>query len=109
MCRQLGLPSECEYIPALYYLLSRCYIVYYAAPVATHRGFFGEGQDPIWLCHVDCDGTEDSILSCDYTTHFLYRDNHKDVGVICYSKSMNAYVDLFVIHVYIPDTKVLFL
>ncbi|XP_069738808.1 scavenger receptor cysteine-rich domain-containing protein DMBT1-like [Phaenicophaeus curvirostris] len=55
-----------------------------AAVVATERGRFGQGADPIWLDEVECRGTEENFSQCHLGTWGLHNCHHEeDAGVIC--------------------------
>ncbi|NXG51024.1 WC11 protein, partial [Psilopogon haemacephalus] len=63
VCRQLGCGSALE------------------APTDAR---FGPGSGPIWMSHVECDGSESALSDCTYERQTQYYCNHNwDVGVIC--------------------------
>ena len=44
---------------------------------------FGEGTGPIHLSGITCNGSESSLLTCDYTENTTICDHGDDVGVQC--------------------------
>ena len=61
---------------------------YGTALAATTRAWFGRGCGDIHMAHVQCNGSESSLLNCGYgpggeSTCFHYQD----AGVICSGKT----------------------
>ena len=64
VCRQLGFPD--------------------AAAAVAEYGQFGEGDGPIYLDDVDCDGSENQLSECGNIGWGEHNCGHaEDVGVIC--------------------------
>ena len=57
--------------------------------------FGSRTEDPIFLYHVQCDGTEQQLTDCHYNQFNTdYCDRGSDVGVVCQGKlkhSLNDY------------------
>ena len=50
--------------------------------LAFSNAFFGSGSGPILLDDVNCNGTENSLLNCGYTSNHNCHHS-EDVGVRC--------------------------
>lgn len=69
VCKQLGLNGPAE---------------------AFSGAFFGEGNGPVWLDDVQCDGSEASLLDCSNSGIGQSNCDHaKDAGVRCSGKLRN--------------------
>lgn len=45
---------------------------------------FGNGEGPIWLDDVHCNGSEDSIFDCQHRGFGIHNCGHtEDIGIIC--------------------------
>ena len=44
---------------------------------------FGPGSGPIFLSHLNCIGTEQTLLDCSSYPHPYYYSHHSDAGVRC--------------------------
>ena len=57
--------------------------------------FGSRTEDPIFLYHVQCDGTEQQLTDCHYNQfNTNYCDHGSDIGVVCQGKlkhSLNDY------------------
>ena len=81
VCRQLGLPTSCEY---LYQHISYRPCTNIADSTAVNYAGFGQGVGPIHLVNVGCYGDEFQLLSCSH--HVIgnyYCSHYEDAGVIC--------------------------
>ena len=53
-------------------------------PIAIIQAEFGEGQGPILLDDVECDGSENSLLQCSNRGIGSHNcGHHEDAGVVC--------------------------
>lgn len=51
---------------------------------AYYSAYFGQGQGPIWLDYVNCNGDETSIFDCRYSALGSSTCRHSgDAGVVC--------------------------
>ena len=58
----------------------------------------GEGQGPIWLDDVNCEGNEYSPFHCRHNKLGRHNCDHsEDVGVRCISKSIINYAHIYLI------------
>ena len=66
-------------------------IFLYIIAIAVYRATFGQGTGPVLLTHVNCTGTESSLLSCSREGTSLRQCSHyrsyytvfQDAGVVC--------------------------
>lgn len=58
--------------------------------ISTGTVRFGQGQGPIWMDDVSCQGTENDIFDCNKTLVNHNCDHSDDAGVIC-SKSTSIF------------------
>ena len=66
-------------------------IFHYIIAIAVYRATFGRGTGPVLLTHVNCTGTESSLLSCSregtnlrQCSHYgSYYTTFEDAGVVC--------------------------
>ena len=60
--------------------------------IAVGNAAYGEGDGPIFLNSLDCNGTEENILLCPLISSFFFasilcQDHSNDAGVICDGES----------------------
>ncbi|XP_065934945.1 uncharacterized protein [Magallana gigas] len=68
-----------------------CFMLGYSRENATSTDTarFGQGQGPIWMDDVSCQGTENDIFDCNKTLVNHYCDHSDDAGVICSKTPIN--------------------
>ncbi|XP_052715472.1 deleted in malignant brain tumors 1 protein-like [Crassostrea angulata] len=68
-----------------------CFMLGYSRKNAISTGTvrFGQGQGPIWMDDVSCQGTENDIFDCNKTLVNHNCDHSDDAGVICSKTSIN--------------------
>ena len=71
-----------RYYPWGYYYYYYSYYYPYYDYHDEDYTLFEPGSGPIWLGHVQCDGTEDRLLDCDYRND-TYSSHEYDVGFSC--------------------------
>ena len=60
-----------------------CRMLGYPGTINPYKKF-GEGIGDIMLDNVNCDGTEDSIVTCKHNGYKIHDCNHgEDIGVVC--------------------------
>ena len=81
-------------------IIKRCIITVYeynytnVDAIAVGEAAYGEGDGPIFLTGLDCNGTEENVLLCPTTRSFFTsifcQDHTNDAGVICDGESKNV-------------------
>lgn len=57
---------------------------------ALYFSYFGPGNGRIQMTFVNCNGSEDSLLKCSYSTRIRRIDTHRaDAGVRCFPQGKN--------------------
>ncbi len=65
-------------------ILLECSSVYTIGAEAFRSAFFGEGEGPILLDNVLCNGNEERLESCDHNGYEISNCDHgEDAGVRC--------------------------
>lgn len=86
----MSLHSELKII--LTFILSLSIILFSIFPGAQpfYFGYFGRGNGRIHMTFVNCNGSEDNLLKCSYSTRIRRTDTHwADAGVICHPEGKN--------------------
>lgn len=60
------------------------------------RGF-GEGEGPIYISQVRCDGTEDNFLQCAYSNSTSLCTHSLDAGIRCAGMQLMFYSTMHII------------
>ena len=60
---------------------------------ALYRAYYGQGDGPIWLSNLDCDGTEMNIGDCRHSgwgIHTTFCGHSEDAGVRCSTTTIST-------------------
>ena len=84
VCRQLNLEAS-ELTNNMYYE----YTLPSLDGTALRSAYFGQGNGPILLNNVSCNGNELFLANCTNTSSYMYNCTHsEDAGVMCLSECM---------------------
>ena len=74
-----------------------CQMLGFPGAVAARSGaFFGQGSGDIYLDDVNCDGTESTLLRCDYVDRYSHNCGHtEDAGLVCEPLGTYVHVGTF--------------
>ena len=77
---------------------SSIFVTDHTGSLGFSDAFFGEGTGPILLDHVNCTGTESTLLSCPSNGVGIHNcSHHEGAGVSCLGKEIYANSSLCII------------
>ena len=82
-CRKVGYPIPSGFIISLKKALDFLTSTVYTDPTVYASAAFGQGNLPILLDDVSCDGSESTLTSCAYDSHTADCNHADDAGVTC--------------------------